>query len=126
MYYARFFTLSILISLLALKGFSQADGFFGGSEMDFLMSKKPAKLLIFSADWCGPCKAAKKAMKENVNLKRVIQSYEIIEYNFDVAIPMRRKYNVNKVPTFIIVSEGEEIRRQVGYSNPQKLKNFLD
>ena len=126
MYYVRCFTFSILISLLALKGFSQADGFFGGSEMDFLMSKKPAKLLIFSADWCGPCKAAKKAMKENVNLKRVIQSYEIIEYNFDVAIPMRRKYNVNKVPTFIIVSEGEEIRRQVGFSGADKLKNFLD
>ena len=126
MYYARFFTLSILISLLALKGFAQADGFFGGSEMDFLMSKKPAKLLIFSADWCGPCKAAKKAMKEHVDLKRVVGSYEVVEYNFDIAIPMRKKYNVNKVPTFIVVSEGEEIRRQVGYSNPQKLKNFLD
>ena len=87
MYYARFFTLSILISLLALKGFAQADGFFGGSEMDFLMSKKPAKLLIFSADWCGPCKAAKKAMKEHVDLKRVVGSYEVVEYNFDIAIP---------------------------------------
>jgi len=126
MYYLRFFTLSILISLLALKGFSQADGFFGGSEMDFLMSKKPAKLLIFSADWCGPCKAAGKAMKEDVSLKRVVESYEIIKYDFDVAIPMRRKYNVNKVPTFIIVSEGQEIRRQVGFSSVDKLKNFLD
>tara|TARA_Y100000768_G_C23589304_1_gene500811 strand:+ start:231 stop:611 length:381 start_codon:yes stop_codon:yes gene_type:complete len=126
MYYVRFFTLSILISLLALKGFSQADGFFSGSEMDFLMSKKPAKLLIFSADWCGPCKAAKKAMKENVNLKRVIESYEIIEYDFDVAIPMRRKYNVNKVPTFIVVADGQEIRRQVGFSSTEKFKNFLD
>lgn len=126
MYYLRFFTLSILISLLALKGFSQADGFFGGSEMDFLMSKKPAKLLIFSADWCGPCKAAEKAMKEDVSLKRVVESYEIIKYDFDVAIPMRRKYNVNKVPTFIIVSEGEEVRRQTGFNSIDKLKNFLD
>ena len=77
MYYLRFFTLSLIISLFALKGFSQADGFFGGNEMDFLMSKKPAKLIIFTADWCGPCKAAKKAMKEHVDAHIV----KIIVYN---------------------------------------------
>ena len=51
---------------------------------------------------------------------------EIIKYDFDVAIPMRRKYNVNKVPTFIIVSEGEEIRRQTGFNSVDNLKSFLD
>ena len=126
MYYLRFFTLSLIISLFALKGFSQADGFFGGNEMDFLMSKKPAKLIIFTADWCGPCKAAKKAMKEHVDLKRMVDSYEVVEYNFDIAVPMRRKYNVNKVPTFIITVDDNEVRRQVGFSSVDKLKNFLD
>ena len=126
MYYLRFFTLSILISLLALKGFAEADGFFGGSEMDFLMSKKPAKLIIFTADWCGPCKAAKKAMQQDVSLKRMLDSYEVVNYDFDLAMPMRRKYNVNKVPTFIIVAEDEEVKRQVGFNSIDKLKNFLD
>ncbi len=117
----------LYISLHSLIGFSQQTrGFFGGSEMDFLMSKKPAKLIIFSADWCGPCQAAKKAMKENVALKRIIDSYEVVQYNFDVAIPMRRKYNVNRVPTFIVVADGEEVRRQVGFSSVDKFKNFLD
>ena len=65
-------------------------------------------------------------MREHVSLKRIVDSYEVIEYNFDIAIPMRRKYNVNKVPTFIVVADGEEIRRQVGFSSTEKLKNFLD
>ena len=120
-YYALCAALSLYISTYTLIGFS-ADPM----RMDFLMSKKPAKLLIFSADWCGPCRAAKKAMKEHVSLKRIVDSYEVIEYNFDIAIPMRRKYNVNKVPTFIIVSEDKEIRRQVGFNSVDKLKNFLD
>ena len=68
---------------------------------------------------------AKKAMKENVSLKRIIDSYQV-QYNFDVAIPMRKKYNVDRVPTFIVVSDGEEIRRQVGFNNVDKLKSFLD
>ena len=58
--------------------------------------------------------------------KRVVSSYEVVEYNFDVAMPMRRKYKVDRVPTFIVVSEGEEIRRQVGFNSTEKLKDFLD
>ena len=113
--------IGIYISAYALLGFGREP-----SRIEFLMSKSRPQLLIFSADWCSPCKAAKKAMKENVSLKRIVDSYEVLEYNFDIAIPMRRKYNVNKVPTFIVVADGEEIRRQVGFSNTEKLKNFLD
>ena len=69
---------------------------------------------------------SKKAMLENVALKRIVDSYEVLEYNFDIAMPMRRKYKVDRVPTFIVVADGEEIRRQVGFSSMEKLKNFLD
>lgn len=126
MYYARFFTLSILISLLALKGFAQADEFFGGSEMDFLMSKKPAKLIIFSANWCLPCKVARKEMRENVQLKRIVNSYDVTIYDFDIDENPKKKYNVNKVPTYIIEVEGKEVRRQVGYRGTKQLIDFLD
>ena len=126
MYYLRFFTLSILISLLALKGFAQADGFFGGDELDFLMSKKPAKLIIFSADWCLPCKVARKEMQQNLELKRIVDSYEVIKYDFDVDKSAKKKYNINKVPTYIIESEGTEVRRQVGYRGTKQLIEFLD
>ncbi len=126
MYYIRFFTLSILISLLALKGFAQADGFFGGDELDFLMSKKPAKLIIFSADWCLPCKVARKEMQENVELRRIVDSFEVIKYDFDIDNEAKKKYNINKVPTYIIESEGTEVRRQVGYRGTKQLIEFLD
>ncbi len=111
----------LYISAYTLLGFGSEP-----SRIEFLMSKSRPQLLIFSADWCKPCQQAKKAMKENVSLKRIVSSYEVVEYNFDIAMPMRRKYNVNKVPTFIVVADGEEIRRQVGFSSEQKLKNFLD
>ena len=126
MYYIRFFTLSLIISLLTLKGFAQADGFFGGSEMDFLMSKKPAKLIIFSADWCLPCKVARKEMQQNVELRRIVDSFEVIKYDFDVDKEAKKKYNINKVPTYIIEIDGQEIRRQVGYGGTKKLIDFLD
>ncbi len=117
----RFFTLSILISLLALKGFSKEP-----IRMDFLMSKPRAKLIIFSADWCLPCKVARKEMIQNIPLKRIVDSYEVVKYDFDSDTEAKKKYNVNKVPTFIIESNGSEIRRQVGFGGTEKLKEFLD
>ena len=111
----------IYISVYALLGFGRDP-----SRMEFLMSKTRPQLLIFSAEWCGPCNAAKKAMKEEIALKRIVDSYDVKEYNFDLALPMRKKYNVNKVPTFIVVADGQEIRRQVGFSSTEKLKSFLD
>lgn len=113
--------IGLYISAYTLLGFGSEP-----SRMEFLMSKSRPQLLIFSADWCGPCRAAKKAMKEDVSLKRIVDSYEVLEYNFDIAIPIRRKYKVDKVPTFIVVADGQEIRRQVGFSSTNKLKNFLD
>ena len=113
--------IGIYISAYALLGFGRDP-----SRIEFLMSKSRPQLIIFSADWCGPCQASKKAMKVNMDLKRIVDSYDVVQYNFDIAIPMRRKYNVNKVPTFIVVADGEEIRRQVGFSSEEKLKNFLD
>tara|TARA_Y100000004_G_C8920148_1_gene415044 strand:+ start:119 stop:499 length:381 start_codon:yes stop_codon:yes gene_type:complete len=126
MYYIRFFTLSLIISLLTLKGFAKADGMFGGNSLDFLVSKKPAKLIIFSADWCLPCKVARKEMQRNVQLKRIVQDYEVVKYDFDVDKEAKKKYNINKVPTYIIEIDGQEIRRQVGFGSTEKLIDFLD
>ena len=111
----------LYISAYALLGFGREP-----ARIEFLMSKSRPQLLIFHADWCGPCKAAQKAMKENVPLKRVVESYDVVSYDFDIALPMRRKYKVDRVPTFIVIADGEEIRRQVGFSSTEKLKNFLD
>ncbi len=121
MNYMRFFTLSILISLLTIKGFSREP-----IRIDFLTNKPRAKLIIFSADWCLPCKVARKEMIQNVPLKRIVDSYEVVKYDFDVDTEARKKYNVNKVPTYIIESDGKEIRRQIGYRGTKQLIEFLD
>ena len=65
-------------------------------------------------------------MKENVSLRRIVDSYEVIKYDFDVDAEAKKKYNINKVPTYIIEIDGEEIRRQVGYRGTNALIKFLD
>ena len=122
-YYVFLAAFTLYVSAYTLLGFGREP-----YNIEFLVSEQPAKakLIIFSADWCSPCQAAKKAMKEDVDLKRVVDSYEVIYYDFDTEMTMKKKYKIQKVPTFIILTDDEEVRRQVGFSNSDKLKKFLD
>lgn len=121
-YYAVCAALSLYLSAYTLIGFAKDP-----SKIDFLMSSEPRpKLIIFSADWCLPCKVARKEMQQNVSLKRILDSYEIIKYDFDRHVVEKRKYNVTKVPTYIIEAGNTEIRRQVGFGGTKKLIDFLD
>jgi len=113
--------IGIYISAYALLGFGRE-----ANRMDFLMSKPRAKLIIFSANWCLPCKVARKEMIQNVRLKRIVDSYEVIKYDFDLDKDAKKQYNVSKVPTYIIESEGQEVRRQIGYRGTNQLIEFLD
>ncbi len=120
-YYIFCAALTFYISMWTLVGFG-----VGPKRMDFLMSKQPRpRLIIFSADWCLPCKVARKEMKENQSLKNILDNYNVVIYNFDLAIPSRRKYKVNKVPTYIVEIDGVEIKRQIGFGGTEKFKKFL-
>ena len=87
---------------------------------------KPEKtLLIFSAEWCGPCKLAHKDLIEDKNLSEVIKNYNIIDVDFDLDKDLVIGYNVKIVPTFIIYQNGKELKRQNGYSSSKILFDFL-
>ena len=88
-------------------------------------SKPKPRLIIFSADWCLPCKVARKEMRENQSLKDMLENYNVVIYDFDTAIPSKRKYKINKVPTYIIENDGKEVRRQIGFGGTAKFKKFL-
>ena len=74
-YYVFLAAFTLYVSAYTLLGFGREP-----NRIEFLVSEQPnrAKLIIFSADWCGPCKAAKKAMQENVALRRIVYSYEVL------------------------------------------------
>lgn len=87
------------------------------SDMEFLKTqmKKPT-LIIFHADWCLPCKMINQWITEDSEIKNIISNYDVQFYDYDLDKDMRTKYNVMKVPTLIVVVNGEEKARRVGLS----------
>jgi len=83
--------------------------------------KKEKKVLIdFYAEWCGPCKMLAPVLEQaNSNLK-------VIKINTDEYDDLAREYGVMSIPTIILIEDGKEIKRNIGFIDKDSLENFLN
>ena len=77
-------------------------------------------MLVFSAEWCGPCKALKPTLLQ-------LDQDRIVYYDIDRNIEERELYQIRAVPTIILLdSEGIELDRLMGSQSLRKLQDLLD
>ncbi len=87
---------SALLALLIATGSPASD------------SSGPA-LLDFSAEWCGPCRQTAPAVEQLIR-----SGYPVRKIDIDREPALRERYDVQAVPTFIVVDEsGKRARSKV-------------
>ena len=64
------------------------------------------QVLAFTADWCQACQRDKPKLAD---LRR--QGVEVIEIDYDARPDLVRKYRVRRLPTYIVLKNGEEVER---------------
>ncbi len=69
-------------------------------------------LMDFYADWCGPCKTMKPAVREIANEFR--GQITVLEINVDESPGLARQYNVRSIPCFVVTRDGKEVNRRTG------------
>lgn len=63
------------------------------------------KILLFSAEWCGPCKTYKPALLEFCNEKGI--NVEVVDVDIDST--RTAQYVIRTIPTTIILDENNNL-----------------
>jgi thioredoxin 1 len=83
-----------------------------------------ATLILFSADWCGPCKMLKPTL-EKIE-ESFSESYNFVKVDISDVEETTKRFNIKNIPTCVITKAGKEIGRFSGVKTETQIKNFLE
>ena len=90
------------------------------NEKNFTELIKSNKILVdFFANWCGPCKMLAPV------LEKVESNVKVIKVDTDEYEDLAREYGVMSIPTLVLLENGKEVKRNIGFIDKNKLEDFL-
>ena len=82
-------------------------------------TKKGKALVDFWAEWCGPCKMSKPVFEAVSGDMKEIHFFSV---NVDDHPNVPGRFGVMGIPTFIVLKDGKEVDRVVGYLEKEAFK----
>lgn len=80
-------------------------------------------LVDFYADWCGSCQFQHEILKK---LAAEAEGFKIVKVDVDRDVELAQRFEVEALPTLLIVKDGRVIGRHVGVATKQQLLAELD
>ena len=92
------------------------------NEVANSIERNPKTLIVFYADWCGPCKVYKPVYER---LERNFPDINVLRVNVDNAMEISRTYGVRGVPYSIMVNDGKK-KSALGVISYNQLKESFN
>ncbi len=90
-------------------------------ENEVIKSDKPV-LVDFNADWCGPCKMLAPVLEEIAGSR---DDVKIVSINVDDEDILAEDYGVSSIPCLVVVRDGKEVRRSIGFRGKDAVLEML-
>lgn len=83
-------------------------------------SEKPV-LVDFWATWCGPCRRQAPIVEELAE-----EGYAVGKVDVDAQPALAQQYRIMSIPTLLVFKGGQEVKRFVGLTSKDVLKESLE
>jgi thioredoxin 2 len=96
-------------------------------ERDFVQVAEQSDLPVlvdFWAEWCGPCRAVSPALDQLA--KERAGSLKLVRVDVDYAPRLSDRFDVQAIPTLVVLVHGKVVSRQVGAASAPALRSWLD
>ena len=84
---------------------------------------KGVALIDFNATWCGPCRMLHPVLEK---LSGEITDVEFFEVDVDDNGELAQRFGITNIPCLIMVKDGKEISRSVGFKPEAQIKAFIN
>jgi len=92
-------------------------------DAQVLRSSVPVPVLVdFYADWCVSCHMQREILNE---VAAELDGVRIVKVNVDESHELAWRFQVDNLPTLMIINDGEVVARQVGVVTKEKLIRAL-
>ena len=88
-----------------------------------ILSADKVALVDFYADWCGPCKMVSPIVDE---IAEEYESIKVGKINVDESPELAVSFGVVSIPTLVIMKDGKELSRIVGYRPKDDILEALE
>jgi thioredoxin 2 len=97
-----------------------ADGNFA----DVVEKTSIPVLVDFWAPWCGPCRMVSPVLEQLA--QELAGRIKLVKVNVDLADQASRRFQVQAIPTLVVIHRGEPIARQSGAAPAPQLRAWLE
>ncbi len=90
---------------------------------DEVMSCGKTVLLDFWATWCGPCRMVAPILEE---IDRERKDIQVGKIDVDSQMELAMKFGVTAIPTLVVMENGAQKAKAVGYMPKEKILALVD
>ncbi len=97
----------------------------GDDDFGLVAEQSPVPALIdFWAEWCGPCRMVSPVLDK---LARERAGHiKLVKVDVDTSPGLSRRFDVQAIPTLMVIVGGRVVARQAGAAPAQALRSWLD